>query len=427
MNNELKIKNKNNEFLVGNIHKTDTKDLIIVCHGLGRSKDDEFIRKICESFSKKGINAFRFNFSGVPPSEGKPEDSYYTKQTSDLGAVIDYFIKEGYKIKSLIGHSIGSISAIIQAAKNGRINSLILIAPRIIALNSIIVRAIKESGETLSQIIESSETVYPYKVEIKDKTGEKSKIYSLSKEYLKELRDIKIIDYLKRINIPILIFRGTKDNIVDKQEIKEGCRANKLTTYIPIEGAGHTFNNLEHQDILIFKMLQWCDNIKSKNCSKYFFIGPYVFIFLVIFIDILSLIGECLNYILPYISVISVKLDLSFGDTIVILTLMSMLVLSYVPLINRLDDILQKNSGNIFMKISWPKAILSMTVGMFYITTFSLILRIIYLSFLCRNTNFVDFVILISFFLGTFMRMVIFFDSYGENFKSFCKFWRYWR
>jgi len=257
---EIVITNAYKEHLVGNLHTANTKDLVIVCHGLGWDKDNELIIALCKSFQEKeGLNCFRFNFSGTKQSEGKPEDSYYTKQASDLCSVIDYFSIRGYQIKSILGHSIGATATIIQAAKDRRIASIILIAPRIKPSNSIIVKEIRASGKTLSGAIESTETIYS--VEIKGKKGKGRRTYRFSKVYLEEMRDIDILGYLKQVKIPTLILRGTEDDVVPKEEVEEACKANKVVRHIPINGAGHTFKNSEDRDNLISEILQWYESI----------------------------------------------------------------------------------------------------------------------------------------------------------------------
>ena len=266
MSKEIVITNACKEHLVGNLHTADTKDLVIVCHGLGWHKDNELIIAICKSFQKKGINSFRFNFSGSMQSEGKPEDSHYTKQASDLCSVIDYFSIRGYQIKSILGHSIGATATIIQAAKDRRVASIILIAPRIKPSNSIIVRAIIESGKTLSEAIESTETIYS--VELKGKKGKGSRTYRFSKEYLEELRDTDIVGYLKQVKIPTLILRGTEDDVVPKEEVEEACKSNKVVRHIPINRAGHTFKNSEDKDKLISEILQWHQSIKMEKYGE---------------------------------------------------------------------------------------------------------------------------------------------------------------
>ena len=130
------------------MHRAKKRDLIIVCHGFGCNKDSELIVDPCEAFQKQGISAFRFSFSGIEPSGGKPECSCYTKQAGDLCSVIDHFFAEGYHIKSIVGHSMGGTATIMQAARDRRIGSIILIAPRIIPSNSIIVKEIEKERQT---------------------------------------------------------------------------------------------------------------------------------------------------------------------------------------------------------------------------------------------------------------------------------------
>jgi alpha/beta superfamily hydrolase len=390
-----------------------------VCHGLGWHKDNELIIAICKSFQEKGLNSFRFNFSGTEPSEGKTEDSYYTKQASDLCSVIDYFSIQGYRIKSILGHSIGATATIIQAAKDRRIASIILIAPRMKPSNSIIVKAIIESGKTLPDAIESTET--SYSIEIKGKKGKGRRTYRFSKKYLEELRDIDIVGYLNQIKIPILILRGTEDDIVPEEEVEEACKANMEVEHIAINGAGHTFKKSEEKDKLISEILQWYESImKRPKIVKLIFIFYAIFGLAFVY-GILALLGISL----PLLPFLQKPLQIDLGISWAILALISMLTLTYVQLINSLSEYLRKHKDS--QEASWRKVSLSLTTGMHFITVFFLTLRIIYLSFdpeayqysCSKALIFGDWIILNSFLLGSFMRICIFFDSYGEDFTKY--------
>ena len=368
MSREIVIPNACKEQLVGYLHTADTKDLVIVCHGLGGHKDDELIIAICKSFQEKeGLNSFRFNFSGTKQSEGKPEDSYYTKQASDLCSVIDYFSIRGYQIKSILGHSIGATATVIQAAKDKRIASIILIAPRIKTSNSIIVKEIIESGKTLSEAIESTET--SYSVKIKGKKGKGHRTYRFSKRYLEELRDIDIVGYLKQVKIPTLILRGTEDDVVPKEEVKEACKANEVVRHIAIKGAGHTFKNSEDTDKLISKILQWYESIMKRGKIVTFILILYVIFGLTFVYGSVAALWSRLPFLAE-------PLEINLGFSWTILALISMLTLTYVQLINRLAEYLHEHKDD--QKASWRKVSLSLTTGMHFITVFFLTLRIIY-------------------------------------------------
>jgi pimeloyl-ACP methyl ester carboxylesterase len=424
MPKEIVITNAYKEHLVGNLHTADTKDLVIVCHGLGWDKDNELIIAICKSFQEKeGLNSFRFNFSGTKQSEGKPENSYYTKQASDLCSVIDYFSIRGYQIKSILGHSIGATATIIQAAKDRRIASIILIAPRIKPSNSIIVKEIIESGKTLSEAIESTETIYS--VEIRGKTGKGRRTYRFSKRYLEELRDIDIVGYLKQVKIPTLILRGTKDDVVPKEEVEEACKANKVVRHISINGAGHTFKNSKDRDKLKSEILQWYEFI-NKIRRKINVIGLAVCVIAVGSIPI------ALNRFCP----LHLPLPIDYAMSWVILTLFSVITLTYVEFINRLRNIFIRKKGDLktrdyrfWSAVAWQKILLSWTGLVLFITIFSLTFRIILLSLipnlLCKNypeclskqaIYYLDYLLISSFIVGFFMRGWLYIEAHWKDF-----------
>jgi pimeloyl-ACP methyl ester carboxylesterase len=245
------VENICGEMLRGDLYRAPerTKHLIIICHGLGMNKDHRLMKSICETFSARGINAFSFSFSGYAPSQGKQQDSSYTKQARDLCSVIDYFTykycekndnqgNEGRQIMSVAGHSGGGTAAIRQAAFDRRIKSLLLIAPRIDNRNSIIVKAVEEKeGRSLGQILKDPHIPFPYYVSIEGRP------FVFSKRHLEELDDKEIIlDCLKAITIPIIVFRGTQDKKVPESEIDLAWNSNNAIQRVTVAG-GHTFKN----------------------------------------------------------------------------------------------------------------------------------------------------------------------------------------
>ena len=245
------IENICGEMLRGNLYRAPerTKHLIIVCHGLGMNKDHRLMKDICETFSIRGVNAFSFSFSGYSPSQGKQQDSSFTKQAMDLCLFIDYFTCkhreqngakeiEGRPIISVIGHSGGGTAAIRQAAFDRRIKSLLLIAPKIVTRQSIIVKAVEEKeGRSIDRVLKDPHTPFPYSVSIEGRP------FAFSRRYLEELSDNEIILHcLKAITIPIIVFRGRQDKKVTEAEIDLAWNANNTIQRVTVEG-GHTFKN----------------------------------------------------------------------------------------------------------------------------------------------------------------------------------------
>lgn len=418
---QLTITNQCEEQLVGSLHRAKKKDLIIVCHGFGCNKDSELMIGLSEAFQKQGINAFRFSFSGIEPSGGKSECSCYTKQAGDLSSVIDHFSAEGYQIKSIVGHSMGGTATIIQAAKDRRIGSIILIAPRIIPSNSIIVKEIEKKEKTPFEIIDFLDLPEVYSVDI----GKKR--YDFSRRYLQELRDINVLTYLKQLQLPTFILHGTEDHIVSKKDVEEACQANRRIKYIPIKQAGHNFRKSDNKKKLIRQICKVIGMDRKMRIRAYCLSAPYIILFLLncFFVFKILTVENTLQFLKKNIP-LGMDQSLSITMALVILTLMSSLTLSYVGLINELSNFIRRNKEKKdISKASWRKTSLSFTALMFFVTIFFLLLRIICVEFfdeeqliVLKFVQFIDWNILASFSLGTLMRIWLFWDSYGEDFTK---------
>jgi alpha-beta hydrolase superfamily lysophospholipase len=112
--------------------------MVIFVHGFKGFKDWGAYKLVAEYFAKQGFRFLKFNFShnGTTPESplefvdlGAFGDNTFSKEFTDLDLVIS-FAKSGIKFQapnslSLIGHSRGGGTSIIQAAKDQRISKLI--------------------------------------------------------------------------------------------------------------------------------------------------------------------------------------------------------------------------------------------------------------------------------------------------------------
>ena len=260
------IFNKDNEGLTGIFHQVnDRKDLVIVCHGFNESKEKDLIKKFCEALNKEGFNAFRFDFSGNGESEGSFENSCFTKEADDLNAVVEFFSIRKYQIETVVGYSTGGTAAILQVARDERIKSIILVAPRIYPSKSTVARKIeKKYNKTLSEIIKDPKLKYPITTEFR--SGKRS----FSRQYVEELAILDVIVHLKQVKVPIVMLHGNKDQIVNMGETKHAFQAaNKPKEFIEIDGADHTFSNPVQMEEMISKALQWLKNQGKNTCQPY--------------------------------------------------------------------------------------------------------------------------------------------------------------
>lgn len=122
-------------------HEADKKlPLVIFVHGYKGYKDWGAWDLMAEKFAEAGFFFVKFNFSHNGTTVENPNDfadleafgnNNYSKELSDLGKVIDYFIKDpnvdDQKV-ILIGHSRGGGISMIKTFEDERINGLITLA-----------------------------------------------------------------------------------------------------------------------------------------------------------------------------------------------------------------------------------------------------------------------------------------------------------
>ncbi len=114
--------------------------LVIFVHGYKGYKDWGAWNLMAEKFAESGFFFVKFNFSHNGTTVEDPHNfidleafgnNNYSKELSDLGAVIDYFVRDervdGHKIV-LIGHSRGGGISIVKTYEDERIHGLITLA-----------------------------------------------------------------------------------------------------------------------------------------------------------------------------------------------------------------------------------------------------------------------------------------------------------
>ena len=110
----------------------EIRPVVVVCHGFKGFKDWGFFPRLAERLAVAGFTAASFNFSGSGVAEGDQftelERWKHQKPTTDLadiGIVMQHFASEGASWFGLVGHSRGGGLAVLQAARDERVKSLV--------------------------------------------------------------------------------------------------------------------------------------------------------------------------------------------------------------------------------------------------------------------------------------------------------------
>ncbi|CAA6657302.1 unnamed protein product [Spirodela intermedia] len=103
---EVLLENKYGETLVGLLHESHYKELVILCHGLRSSKESRTLLKLADAFKEEEIAVFRGSF----------QYGNYWKEADDLRAVTLHFSSQGWKINAIRGHSKGRNVVLLYAS-----------------------------------------------------------------------------------------------------------------------------------------------------------------------------------------------------------------------------------------------------------------------------------------------------------------------
>ncbi|MEM2210319.1 MAG: alpha/beta fold hydrolase [Nitrososphaerales archaeon] len=241
MKSELIVFYSENQRIYGNLHLPYEKaPCIITLHGLESSKDSSKWINIASKLHDEGYACLRFNFRGCgegeEKSEGEFEDVSLSRRINDYKSALQFLHSIGRVDTNrlgVIGSSFGGMVAI--AAKDQRIKAIVTLGT-------------------------------PYKIPRFDKPlipKEVGQYYVLpsGKRFKKSFyEDLKKYDLLKDIKNapPILIIHGSADEVVPLDHAKKLYEAASEPKRLEIiEGADHTFSNMDHLKKVIDLSLEW--------------------------------------------------------------------------------------------------------------------------------------------------------------------------
>lgn len=238
MKKEISFKNNKGQTLRGDLYVPEEKyklkyPAVIVCHGLGGNKDAQNKVELSETLFKKGFAVLRFDYSGHGKSEGNYEDTTVTQIIKDIQSAIEALYsleKIDRKRLGLIGHSIGAVAAIIEAAKDSKIKAAAAIG------------AFYEPMKPLKACIKNKKECEAWAGKgITEVEGGQLKY-----EFLKDFKKYNILSLAKKIKIPFLLVHGANDHIVAQKQAQKIAKTAKLP--IKIVEETHIFDKkaIEH-------------------------------------------------------------------------------------------------------------------------------------------------------------------------------------
>ncbi|KAB1219817.1 hypothetical protein CJ030_MR3G009459 [Morella rubra] len=240
------INNKHGEKLVGILHDTGSKGLVILCHGIHSSKECIPLMNLAADLEREGISAFRFDFAGNGESEGAFQYGNYRREAYDLHAVIEHFRREGCEIIAIIGHSKGGNVVLLYASMFNDISIVINISGRFNLergmegpLGKDFLQRIKQKGF----------------IDVRNKRGKFE--YCVTEESLMDRlsMDTHATSLLIQPECRVLTVHGSMDKIVPLEDAMEFAKFIPNHKLHIIEGANHEYTS--HQDELASVVLHF--------------------------------------------------------------------------------------------------------------------------------------------------------------------------
>ncbi|KAI4335288.1 hypothetical protein L6164_013949 [Bauhinia variegata] len=201
------IPNKHGEKLVGILHESGTKEIVILCHGFRSSKEATAIVNLAAALENAGISSFRFDFAGNGESEGSFQYGFYWREADDLHAVAQHLREANRVVAAIVGHSKGGGVVLLYASKYHDIKTVINISGR-----------------------------YDLKTGIEERLG---------KDYMERIRKDGFIDVKKRSGS--FDYRVTEESLMDRlnTNMHEAClQIDKECRVLTVHGTADTTINV---------------------------------------------------------------------------------------------------------------------------------------------------------------------------------------
>eukprot|EP00257_Ricinus_communis_P014149 XP_015571753.1 uncharacterized protein LOC8272558 [Ricinus communis] len=244
------IPNKHGEKIVGLLHDTGSKEIVVLCHGFRSTKEQETMVNLAVALENEGISAFRFDFAGNGESEGSFAYGNYWKEADDIRAVTEHFSGANRVTSVILGHSKGGDDVLLYASKYHDIGAVVNISGRYDLNKGIEERFGKDFMEKIKQ---------DGFFDVKNKAG--TIIYRITLESLMDRLNTDVHKACLQIDKECRVFtvHGSADEIIPVEDALEFDKIIPNHKLQIIEGANHSYTS--HQAELTSAVLNFIKEI----------------------------------------------------------------------------------------------------------------------------------------------------------------------
>lgn len=197
----------------------------VFAHCFTCTKNFKAVSRICRSLSDEGIAVLSFDFTGLGNSEGEFESSTFSSNMSDLSDAVQ-FLKEAYEAPSLlIGHSLGGAAALYAVSGLPSITALVTIgAPA--------------DPAHVTHLLDGDMDRIRREGKARVRIG--GRPFTISKEFVEDLNQEPINDFLKSSRKSLLVLHSPQDEIVGIENAQKiFSAAFHPKSFVSLDGADH--------------------------------------------------------------------------------------------------------------------------------------------------------------------------------------------
>ena len=236
MEQQIQFDNPMGESLSGTLHQPERPPVgaVIAGHCFTCSRHTGVLRHICTALCEAGFMALRFDFSGNGQSQGRFEQSTWSKQVLEMEAAIALIQEKGAPWIGLAGHSLGAAIALLTARRIKTVSAVCRVAGRVSAT-----RPMHFLTSAQQQALEQSGQVEFYSRERK---------LRLSKDFFVDADRHDLMDATRSLTIPMLVVHGNRDEIIPVAEAHLAKTANpRMVELAIVAGGDHMLAQPDHQ------------------------------------------------------------------------------------------------------------------------------------------------------------------------------------
>lgn len=235
------ILNDHNEKLVGLLHDTGSKEVVILCHGFRSNKEKHTMVNLSLALEKEGISAFRFDFAGNGESDGSFAYGNYMREVDDLRSVVKHLNGTQRTVTAIVGHSKGGDVVLLYPSKYDDVRTVVNISGRYDLKKGIAERL----GEDFMERIKRDGYI-----DVKSKKTD-STMYRVVEEDLMDRLNTNMHEACLRIDrdCRVLTVHGSADEVIADEDAYEFSKIIPNHRLHIIQGANHSYT--DHQAELV--------------------------------------------------------------------------------------------------------------------------------------------------------------------------------